>query len=116
MSPHGRSRPAARMPMLSASEVGEFGGYCPQAWWLRRHGVVGAAIGPMRRDEGVALHRELGRRTDHLRGAEAGSRAARAVAVGLVILAVALLLLMLVARSPSAWAAGLEGAGAQNRG
>lgn len=100
--------------MLSASEVGEFGGYCPQACWLRRHGVVGAAIGPMRRDEGIALHRDLGRRTDHLRDAEVGSRTARTVAIGLVLLAVLLLLLALVARSPLAWAAGLEDAGPHN--
>src|SRR5918912_85342 len=104
--------------------MGVLAGPCRPSCVLARPGpahlskelVVGSAIGPMRRDNGVALHRELGRRTDHLRGAEAGSRAARAVAVGLIILAVALLLLMLVARSPSAWAAGLEGAGAQNRG
>jgi hypothetical protein len=116
MSQRRRATSSAVLPMLSASEVAEFGGYCPQAWWLRRHGVVGAAIGPVRRDEGVVLHRDLGRHTDRLHGTEAGSRAVRAMAIGLLVLAAVLLLFALVARPPPfAWAAGLEDATVQGR-
>jgi hypothetical protein len=107
--------PMAALPVLSASEVGEFGGYCPQAWWLRRLGVAGAAVGPVRRREGVVLHRNLGRQTDQLRAAEATGRAARMVALVLVVVAAVVLVLALVTRAPSVWATSVEDATLQSR-
>jgi CRISPR/Cas system-associated exonuclease Cas4 (RecB family) len=92
--------------LLSASEVAEFGGYCPQSWWLRRHGAVGAAIGELRREDGVLHHRDRGRQTDRMNRAEAASRSARRLALGLVAVAALLVLFALVTRAPLVWAAG----------
>lgn len=47
------------MPMIRASEVGEYV-YCARAWWLRR--VAGEEPeGQERRDHGTALHEAHGR-------------------------------------------------------
>ena len=105
---------AAPPTVLSASEVAEFGGYCPQAWWLRRQGVAGAAIGKLRRDEGVVLHRDRGRQTDRMRDADAGSWSALWLAVALAAVAALVLPVALIARAPLAWAAGEDSARAPN--
>lgn len=47
-----------RMPIIRASEVGEYV-YCARAWWLRR--VAGLEpIGYERRERGRVLHRRHG--------------------------------------------------------
>ena len=75
-----------RLPIIRASEVGEFV-YCARAWWLRRVAGLEPA-GRARREHGSMLHQRHGR-------AVAGSRALLVLAVAL---AVGALLLMLAVR------------------
>jgi CRISPR/Cas system-associated exonuclease Cas4 (RecB family) len=93
--------------VLTASEIAEFI-YCPQSWWLRRQGVVGAAIGELRRRQRTEFHGAIGHRTDSLRASRAGSRLLRAAAIVLALVAA---LIASVLLSPRVWAAGLNGTG-----
>ena len=52
-------------PYLSASEIGAFV-YCPEAWWLRRHGNAPDADARARLRAGSLAHRRIGRATDRL--------------------------------------------------
>jgi CRISPR/Cas system-associated exonuclease Cas4 (RecB family) len=66
----------ARLPIIRASEIGEYV-YCARAWWLRR--VVGLEpAGRERRELGTTLHRRHGR-------AVAGSRALVAIGAALAL-------------------------------
>jgi CRISPR/Cas system-associated exonuclease Cas4 (RecB family) len=73
-----------RMPIIRASEVGEYV-YCARAWWLRRVAGLEPA-GHERREHGTALHRRHGR-------AVAGSQALLLLGAALACAAVALLLM-----------------------
>ena len=72
-----------RLPIIRASEVGEFV-YCARAWWLRRAAGLEPA-GRERREHGSLLHQRHGR-------AVAGSRALLMLAVILALGALALML------------------------
>ena len=76
--------PNERLPIIRASELGEYV-FCARAWWLRR--VLGwEPEGYARREYGTLLHRRHGR-------ALTGSRALL-IAAG-VVLALALVLIVL---------------------
>jgi CRISPR/Cas system-associated exonuclease Cas4 (RecB family) len=79
--------PRERLPIIRASEVGEYV-YCARAWWLRRVGGLEPG-GHERRELGIALHRRHGR-------AVAGSRAL--VAIGAALALGAMLLIVLSGR------------------
>jgi hypothetical protein len=51
----GHTTANSAVPVLTASEVGEYA-YCPRSWWLRRHGVTGTGVGSTRRADGIRLH------------------------------------------------------------
>lgn len=53
------ARNSARLPIIRASEIGEYV-YCARAWWLRRVAGLEPA-GRERRERGTALHRRHGR-------------------------------------------------------
>ena len=76
-----------RLPIIRASEVGEYA-YCARAWWLRRVAGLQPA-GRERRELGTAMHRRHGR-------AVVGSRVL--VALGAVLTLVAALLILLSGR------------------
>ena len=80
----GRNVARQRLPIIRASEMGEYA-YCARAWWLRRVAGLEPA-GRERREHGVALHRRHGR-------AVAGSRALLLFG-GLLALAALLLILL----------------------
>ena len=71
-----------RLPIIRASEIGEYV-YCARAWWLRRVAGVEPA-GRERRERGTVLHRHHGR-------AVVGSRALLAVAIALLVAALGLI-------------------------
>ncbi len=74
--------PRQRLPIIRASEVGEYV-YCARAWWLRR--VVGLEpAGHERREYGTALHQRHGR-------AVAGSRTLMLLGVALALAALVLI-------------------------
>jgi hypothetical protein len=74
--------PRQRLPIIRASEVGEYV-YCARAWWLRR--VVGLEpAGHERREYGTALHRRHG-------GAVAGSRTLMLLGIALALAALVLI-------------------------
>ena len=75
--------PKQRLPIIRASEIGEYV-YCARAWWLRRVADLEPG-GRERREYGTALHRRHGR-------AVAGSRALLVLAAALLIAALALIL------------------------
>jgi len=79
--------PRERLPIIRASEVGEYV-YCARAWWLRRVAGLEPA-GRERRERGSALHRRHGR-------AVAGSR--MLVLLGAALAMVAVLLILLAGR------------------
>jgi hypothetical protein len=56
-------------PFLSASEIGEFV-FCGEAWYLRRRQVPRADFGERRLQQGTLAHRQIGKRTERLRGIE----------------------------------------------
>lgn len=74
--------PRQRLPIIRASEVGEYV-YCARAWWLRRVGGLEPS-GYERREYGTALHRRHGR-------AVAGSRALLLLGIALALAAVVLI-------------------------
>lgn len=74
--------PRQRLPIIRASEVGEYV-YCARAWWLRRVAGLEPA-GHERREYGTALHRRHGR-------AVAGSRALMALGIALALAALVLI-------------------------
>jgi len=76
--------PRERLPIIRASEVGEYV-YCAHAWWLRRVAGIEPA-GRERREHGTALHRRHGR-------AVAGSQLLVTLGVALVLMAALLILL-----------------------
>ncbi len=76
--------PNERLPIIRASELGEYV-FCARAWWLRR-ALGWEPEGHARREYGTLLHRRHGR-------ALAGSRALL-IAAG-VLLALALVLIVL---------------------
>jgi len=80
----GASMSKERLPIIRASEVGEYV-YCARAWWLRRVAGLEPA-GHERRERGTTLHRRHGQ-------AVAGSRALLLIGVALAIAALALILL-----------------------
>ncbi len=55
--------------MLTASEIGAYT-FCGQAWYLRRRQVPGADFGERRLQQGAIAHRQIGMRTERLRGVE----------------------------------------------
>lgn len=75
---------AQRLPVIRASEVGEYV-YCARSWWLRRVAGLEPA-GLERREHGTTLHRRHGR-------AVAGSRIVLGLAALLAIAAVLLIVL-----------------------
>ena len=80
----GSSVARQRLPIIRASEIGEYV-YCARAWWLRRVGGLEPA-GRERREYGTALHHRHGR-------AVAGSRALLVLGGLLAAAALALMLL-----------------------
>jgi CRISPR/Cas system-associated exonuclease Cas4 (RecB family) len=74
--------PRQRLPIIRASEVGEYV-YCARAWWLRRVAGLEPA-GHERREYGTALHRRHGR-------AVAGSRALMLLGIALALAALVLI-------------------------
>lgn len=73
------------VPILSASEVSEYV-FCPEAWYLSRHGVVGNAKGAQNRKTGIAAHRSIGLETDRLLGLQRLERALLLAIVVVVLL------------------------------
>jgi hypothetical protein len=71
---------------LSASEIGAFV-YCPEAWWLRRHGNAPDADAMERLRAGSLAHRRIGRATDRLVAADA---IRRVLLIGLIVVALLL--------------------------
>lgn len=53
------ARNSAKLPIIRASEIGEYV-YCARAWWLRRVAGLQPA-GRERRERGTVLHRRHGR-------------------------------------------------------
>ena len=80
---HGVAVAKERLPIIRASEIGEYV-YCARAWWLRRVAGLEPA-GRERREYGTLLHRRHGR-------VVAGSRALLFAAVVLVLAAIVLML------------------------
>jgi CRISPR/Cas system-associated exonuclease Cas4 (RecB family) len=76
--------PRQRLPIIRASEVGEYV-YCARAWWLRRVAGLEPA-GYERREYGTALHRRHGR-------AVAGSRTLMLLGAALAVAALVLIVL-----------------------
>lgn len=76
--------PRERLPIIRASEVGEYV-YCAHAWWLRRVAGLEPA-GRERRELGTVLHRRHGQ-------AVAGSRMLVTLGVALVLVAALLIIL-----------------------
>ena len=73
-------------PYLSASEIGEFA-YCPEAWWLRRHGNAPEADAMERLRAGSLAHRRIGRATGRLVATDA---IRRVLLIGLIVVALLL--------------------------
>ena len=73
-------------PYLSASEVGAFS-YCPETWWLRRHGNTLDADAMERLRAGSLAHRRIGRATDRLVTTDA---IRRVLLIGLIVVALLL--------------------------
>ena len=73
-------------PYLSASEIGAFV-YCPEAWWLRRHGNAPDADAMERLRAGSLAHRRIGRATDRLVTTDA---IRRVLLIGLIVVALLL--------------------------
>lgn len=78
----GLSVAKQRLPVIRASEVGEYM-YCARAWWLRRVAQL-EPVGRERREYGTTLHQRHGR-------AVASSRMLLILAMALALAAVALL-------------------------
>ncbi|MFL5806691.1 MAG: hypothetical protein ACJ8CR_33805 [Roseiflexaceae bacterium] len=76
--------PRERLPIIRASEVGEYV-YCAHAWWLRRVAGLEPA-GRERRELGTLLHRRHGQ-------AVAGSRLLVTLGAALVLAAALLIVL-----------------------
>ena len=72
--------------MLTASEVGNFV-FCPEAWYLQRHGTRQAPMAEKRLQIGTGAHRQIARETDRVLKLETAR---------LVLLVVILLLAVLV--------------------
>ena len=73
-------------PYLSASEIGAFV-YCPEAWWLRRHGNAPDADAMERLRAGSLAHRRIGRATDRLITTDS---IRRVLFIGLIVVALLL--------------------------
>ena len=73
-------------PYLSASEIGSFV-YCPEAWWLRRHGNAPDADAMERLRAGSLAHRRIGRATDRLVATDA---IRRVLLISLIVVALLL--------------------------
>jgi CRISPR/Cas system-associated exonuclease Cas4 (RecB family) len=73
-------------PYLTASEIGSFI-YCPEAWWLRRHGRTPDADAMERLRAGSIAHRRIGRATDRLVATDA---IRRLLLIGLIVVALLL--------------------------
>jgi hypothetical protein len=41
--------------------------FCPEAWYLQRHGAARSTAAEQRLDAGTRAHQQIGRQTDHLR-------------------------------------------------
>jgi hypothetical protein len=74
--------PRQRLPIIRASEVGEYV-YCARAWWLRRVAGLEPA-GHERREYGTALHHRHGR-------VVAGSRTLLLLGIALALAALVLI-------------------------
>jgi len=59
----------ASTPVLTASEIGTYA-FCPEAWYLQRHGTAQNARGVGRLEEGIDTHRRIGVRTGRLHTVE----------------------------------------------
>lgn len=75
------------LPVLTASEIGGYT-FCGQAWYLRRRQVPHADFGERRLQQGTVAHRQIGKRTERLRGIER---------LRVVLLAVTIILLAVIA-------------------
>src|SRR6266542_2498156 len=84
----GRLAPDASWT-LSASEIGAYT-FCPQAWWLQRCRVPVTPEADARRQQGSRVHHDIGRQTDLVRAA-GGAQAVLLVAIGVVLLVLAVL-------------------------
>ena len=73
------------LPILKASEIGSFV-FCPEAWYLQRHGGRRSVAAEERLAAGTRAHRAIGRQTDHLRGASRVRHLLLAVIVLLIVL------------------------------
>lgn len=76
------------LPVLSASEIGEFV-FCPQSWHLTRLGAVRNSAGVRRLIRGADSHRSIGRQTDRIRVLAFTSRLMVALIVAAIVLLVA---------------------------
>jgi len=83
------TRPPQPSPVISASEIGQFT-YCANSWYLRRQGHEPDS--PLL-DVGTDRHHALGDSLEAIQRRE--THASRALAVGLLILLLALLALVL---------------------
>jgi hypothetical protein len=83
------TRPVRSSPVISASEIGQFT-YCANAWYLQRCGHEPDS--PLL-EVGTQLHHDHGKTLQKLD--RRGRRATRALAAGLLIFLLALLLIIL---------------------
>lgn len=60
-----RNRENPTVPVLSASEIGQFV-FCRRAWHLGRRGTAMNASHQRHLHDGTSAHRHIGRRTDRL--------------------------------------------------
>jgi hypothetical protein len=80
-------RPSDRGRYLSASEIGSFV-YCPEAWYLERHGIPPDAGTMERLRAGSVAHRRIGHATDRLVGLD---KLRRGLLVVLIVVALVIL-------------------------
>jgi hypothetical protein len=78
-------------PFLTASEIGEYA-FCRQAWYLRRARVRPSPIASERLSHGLRTHREIGRKTDELRGRRRLNGLLLVLAIGLIVVSAVQLL------------------------
>ena len=90
MSPPSDNHDFSAVPVLTASEIGEFE-FCRQVWHLSRQGAIRSVAGRRRLISGAASHWSIGRKTDRLQMLE---RVRRSV---LVVVVVAIVLLVIYA-------------------
>ena len=76
---------------LSASDIAEFT-FCPEAWYLRRHGQPRSTAAAARLEAGTRARQQIGRATDQLRHLEYVRR--------LLVLAMLVILVLLLGTLP----------------